>query len=107
MVNRKKTREEWEQEVRERQYNVDPMDRLRTIQHINRNLPAGSSLIRGRRELLRFLLGLVLCASGTAIAMLAYGARLVLPSVWIATGAIIVGVLVAVAGVFSAVSSIG
>ena len=107
MAHRKKSREEWEQEVRERQYNVDPMDRIRTIRHISRSLPEGTSFIRGKRELTRAILGLLLCMLGLAVALIAYGgSRSVFPSPWLAVAAFGLGVLLAGAGVFLAVSAI-
>ena len=107
MAHRRKTRDEWERELRERQYNVDPVDRIRTYQHINRSLPDGSSLMRGKRELIRALLGFLLCTLGLAVAAIAYrGTPSVFPSPWVAVVAFGLGALIATAGIFFAVRSI-
>jgi hypothetical protein len=107
MVRRKKTREEWEREIRERQYNADPVRQLRALQHAVRDLPEGNSLIRGKRELVRAVIGLLLCTIGLAIAAVAYrGTPSVFPSPWAAVVAFGLGALIAAAGIFFAVRSI-
>ena len=71
----KKSREEWERSVRERQENMTPDQRIRSLSRLAEFAPPGTAYIRGPRQLRRVLAGLFLLVAGCGLIVLALACR--------------------------------